>query len=141
MKNDLAANLQRIIKAKGLSNRAVSLAAGKSAQLVHDIIAGKAKPKIETVSALADALGVSVGELTGQGDHYAPDLTILAACFQWVIENLDQMKTLSSEQIVEELMKQYGRMVQEQVKDKREAVRITRFVFETLTDKSRIKKK
>ena len=140
MKNDLAANLQRIIKDKGLTNRGVSLATGKSAQLVPDIISGKSKaPTIETLEALARVLDVSVAELMGQEPQIAPDLNILAACFEWVLDNLDKMKTLSSAQIVEELMRQYGRMLSDQIKDKKEAVRITRYIFESMTDKNRSK--
>jgi hypothetical protein len=90
---------------------------------------------VQTLSAIAREIGVPVSEITGEAPGITPDLNILAACFKWVIDNLDRIKTLSSDQIVQELMRQYGVMLREQIKDPREAVRITHLVFEGLADK------
>jgi transcriptional regulator with XRE-family HTH domain len=132
----LAENLDRIIKERGLSLRSVSLATGKSPQLVNDIISGRSKsPSLDTVTALAKVLEVPVHHLTGEKPDIKPDLEILSSCLLWLLDNLDRFKNLKNEQIVNELMKHYGRMVNDQINDKAEAVRITKYVFEALQDK------
>ena len=132
----LAENLDRIIKEKGLSLRSVSLATGKSPQLVNDIIAGRSKsPSLDTVTTLAKVLEVPVHHLTGEQPDIQPDLEILSSCLLWLLDNLDKFKNLKNEQIVNELMKHYGRMLHEQMNDKAEAVRVTKYVFEALLDR------
>lgn len=136
--SDLATNLERIIKDKGLSYRSVSLATGKSPQLVNDIISGRSKsPALETVQSLAKVLEVPVHHLTGDEPSYQADLELLGSCLNWVLDNLDKLKNLRNDQIVNELMKHYGRLLNEQINDKDQAVKITKFVFEALLDKKK----
>ena len=133
--NILSRNLEKLIAQKGLSNRHVSLAAGKNQQLVADIIKGRTKsPSIETLAALAKALKVPINQLTGEKVSEKPDLEILGVCLLWVLQNIERLSNLPPERIVDELMRQYGRMLSDRMGDKMEAVRITRYLFENILD-------
>jgi transcriptional regulator with XRE-family HTH domain len=57
--------LKRIRERKGLSLRALGKASNTSHSFIADIEAGRSKPSIDTLMALAKALGVSLVELTG----------------------------------------------------------------------------
>lgn len=66
MDESLATRLARLIEARGLTARAVSLAAGLSATAVRDIVEGRSKrPLHTTIRALSEQLNVSTDYLTG----------------------------------------------------------------------------
>lgn len=142
----LIANIQRLMKEQNTDEWALSKAIkakhGTSVQLVPDIISGKSlNPQFRSIKLIAEELGVSTSELAGEIPGASGDLNILKACLNWVLQNFELLRTMSADQVTEELMKQYVRMVQEKVKDPREAVRITKFVFEALAEKPKAKKK
>jgi transcriptional regulator with XRE-family HTH domain len=60
--------LRSIRKAQGLTQRALAAAAGMPAQYVSDLERGRIRnPSLETLSRVANALGIGVGELIGRG--------------------------------------------------------------------------
>lgn len=59
----VGANIRRIRRERGLSQAALAERAGSSASYVSLIERGNANPRLETITALAAALGVSPVEL------------------------------------------------------------------------------
>jgi transcriptional regulator with XRE-family HTH domain len=60
----VAANVRRLRAVRGLSAGALAAASGVGKATLSRIEAGQANPTVETLYALADALGVSFGTLT-----------------------------------------------------------------------------
>lgn len=66
LRQNISANLQRIIAERGTNYRAVSEKAGLNHGACYDLIKGRARsPKIENVFKIAAALGVLPSELFG----------------------------------------------------------------------------
>lgn len=64
--SDIATNLQAIIEARGTNASALAKAAGLPHTAASDIIKGKSRnPTMRVLTRLADALGVTVTEITG----------------------------------------------------------------------------
>jgi transcriptional regulator with XRE-family HTH domain len=63
----VSANVRRLRAARGLSAGALAAASGVGKATLSRIEAGQANPTVETLYALADALGVSFGALTSEG--------------------------------------------------------------------------
>lgn len=64
---DFGRRFKALREAAGLSQQAVAQRAGVSLSVVFQIEQGKKKdPKLSTVAALADALGMTVGELADE---------------------------------------------------------------------------
>lgn len=63
--DNIGIRLKHIRERKGLSLRALGKASNTSHSFIADIEAGRSKPSIDTLMALARALGVSLVELTG----------------------------------------------------------------------------
>ncbi len=136
--NLLAKNIEKALKLKGLTAYQASLAAGKNKQFVADILAGRAKSTThENLTDLARALEVPVSQLTGAKPEYTPDLEIMFACFQWVLENFDRFRDVKTDAIIQELKIQYTHMLNERINDKREAINITSYIFESLLAKAK----
>jgi transcriptional regulator with XRE-family HTH domain len=72
----VAANVRRLRAARGLSAGALAAAGGVGKATLSRIEAGRANPTVETLYALADALGVSFGTLTSTG---APLVQVIRA--------------------------------------------------------------
>lgn len=66
--SDFGNNLRRLRKAKHLSMDALAEIAGTSKQVLSRYENGERVPKISMVKKLADALGVSIGELSGESE-------------------------------------------------------------------------
>ncbi len=133
----LSHSLTKLMKERNLTMRELSLKAGKGETFVRDIINGKSSsPTVASLSLLAKALGVPVGRLLGDSSTPTPNLEVMGACMLWVMQNTDALAFLSHEQIVEQLMRQYSRMLSDRINDKTEAVRITRYLFESIQDQN-----
>lgn len=133
----LSHNLTKLMRDQGLTMRELSLKAGKGETFVRDIINGKSSsPTVASLNLLAKALGVPTGRLLGDNSTPTPDLEIMGACMLWVLQNTHDLAFLSNEEIVQQLMRQYSRMLNDRINDKTEAVRITRYLFETLQDQA-----
>lgn len=65
------ANIARIIKVRGLKQGAVAERAGYTKQQLSDMLNGRRIIKLSDVMAIADALGVEVGELFAAGQDTA----------------------------------------------------------------------
>jgi transcriptional regulator with XRE-family HTH domain len=63
--NNFRANVNRIMKDRGLSLRAAAELAGMGYPFLHRIVSGKSNPSIDVADKLADALGVSLADLIG----------------------------------------------------------------------------
>ncbi|MCL6479739.1 MAG: helix-turn-helix domain-containing protein [Peptococcaceae bacterium] len=74
--NDIGARLKYFRKKKGLSLRALGRASNTSHSFIADIEAGRSKPSIDTLTALAKALGVSLADLTCDDPNEAAAKTI-----------------------------------------------------------------
>lgn len=136
----LAKNIEKALKQKGLTPYQASLAAGKNKQFVADILAGRAKSTThENLADLARALDVPVSQLTGGKPEYTLDLEIMFACFEWLWENFDRFRDIKKEVIFNELKIQYTHMLNERLNDKREAIKITSYLFESVLAKSKAK--
>ncbi|WP_279286287.1 helix-turn-helix domain-containing protein [Desulfofundulus sp. TPOSR] len=61
--------LKRLREKKGLSLRALGRAAHISHSFIKDIEAGRSKPSLDTLLALAQALGVSISDITGESEQ------------------------------------------------------------------------
>ena len=138
----LSHSLTKLMRDQGLTMRELSLKAGKGETFVRDIINGKSSsPTVASLTLLAKALGVTVPSLLGDKTATpSPDLEIMGACMLWVLQNGESLAFLSHEQIVEQLMRQYSRMLSDRINDKAEAVRITRYLFENMQDQKLLKK-
>lgn len=64
--SDFGANLRRLRKERKLSMDALAEKAGTSKQVLSRYENGERAPKISMVKKLADALGVSIAQLTGE---------------------------------------------------------------------------
>jgi transcriptional regulator with XRE-family HTH domain len=65
MVSDIGNRLKRLRKNKKFSLRALGKAAHVSHSFIADIEAGRSKPSLDTLMALARALGVSISDITG----------------------------------------------------------------------------
>lgn len=65
MVNDIGDRLKRLRENKRLSLRALGKAAHVSHSFIADIEAGRSKPSLDTLTALARVLGVSISDITG----------------------------------------------------------------------------
>jgi len=65
MTSDIGDRLKRLRESKRLSLRALGKAAHVSHSFIADIEAGRSKPSLDTLTALARALGVSISDITG----------------------------------------------------------------------------
>ena len=136
----LSDNIDKVLKEKGLTPYQVSLAAGKNKQFIADILAGRAKStSYENLVELARTLDVPLSHLTGEtsGDP-APDLDAMLACFGWVLENFDKLRDIDTTIMIDELKIQFTRMQKDNIRDKREAVRITSYLFDSLLAKAKL---
>lgn len=61
--NTIGANVLRIRKAAGLSQRALAVAAGIRRETLSDIETGKRGGKLETLRAIAESLGYRLADL------------------------------------------------------------------------------
>ncbi len=60
----VAANIERLLEEKGMTKSALREAAGLNQSAIHDILTGRSRsPRLETVVAIARALGVSPVDL------------------------------------------------------------------------------
>jgi transcriptional regulator with XRE-family HTH domain len=64
----LARTIRQLRRDRELSQEALASAAGMHPKHLSEIERGNKDPRASTVARLADALGVTVGELYGQGD-------------------------------------------------------------------------
>lgn len=137
----LSDNISKVLKEKGLTPYQLSLAAGKNKQFVADLLSGRAKSTShENLTYLARVLNVAVGQLTGEATESctAPDLDLMLACFQWVLEKRDYLCDLAPETVTQELRLQFTRMLQDNITDPAEAVRITSYLFDSLVAKAKL---
>jgi transcriptional regulator with XRE-family HTH domain len=64
----LSARLKELRQAAGMSQQALAVAAGLSVSMVSQLEQGnRSDPRISTIKALADALGVTLEEMTAGG--------------------------------------------------------------------------
>jgi transcriptional regulator with XRE-family HTH domain len=61
--NSLGSTLAEIRRERGMTQEALSLATGVHRNYVGGIERGERSPTVATIAALADALGISLGEL------------------------------------------------------------------------------
>lgn len=135
----LSDNINKAMKKKGLTPYQVSLAAGKNKQFVADLLNGRAKTTShENLLELARALDVPVSQLTGEPAGNAPDLDVMLACFQFVLENAERFRSIPAATVTQELKIQFTRMQQDNLQDPQEAVRITGYLFESLLAKEKL---
>ena len=66
--SSLARTIRQLRRDRELSQEALAAAAGMHPKHLSEIERGNKDPRASTVARLADALGVTVGELYGQGD-------------------------------------------------------------------------
>lgn len=66
MAKQIAANVRRLITARGWNQQQLAEKVGVSRSAISQIVTGKVDPAFSTVQAIADELGVSVGELAGE---------------------------------------------------------------------------
>lgn len=86
--SDFGNNLRRLRKAKHLSMDALAKIAGTSKQVLSRYENGERVPKISMVKKLADALGVSISELSGETEFPSDTITLtnLSAVERHLIE-------------------------------------------------------
>ena len=65
----LARAIRQLRRERELSQEALAAAAGMHPKHLSEIERGNKDPRATTVARLAEALGVTVGELYGQGDN------------------------------------------------------------------------
>ncbi len=74
----IAANLERLIKERGLSRRGLSLDAGLSETVVRDIVQKRiASPTYMTLVKLAKVLAVGVQDIVGDAHYAAPTVPVV----------------------------------------------------------------
>ncbi|MDO8213449.1 helix-turn-helix domain-containing protein [Conexibacter sp. CPCC 206217] len=66
--SSLARNIRHLRRERELSQEALAAAAGMHPKHLSEIERGNKDPRATTVARLADALGVTIGELYGEGD-------------------------------------------------------------------------
>jgi transcriptional regulator with XRE-family HTH domain len=66
--SSLARTIRQLRRERELSQEALAAAAGMHPKHLSEIERGNKDPRATTVANLAEALGVTVGELYGQGD-------------------------------------------------------------------------
>ena len=65
----IAENLKRLRKEKGLTQRALSTKSGIAEITIRNYEAGKYKPKMDNLLKIANALGTTVSEISGETLH------------------------------------------------------------------------
>jgi transcriptional regulator with XRE-family HTH domain len=66
MAKQIAANARRLLRERGWNQQQLAEKVGISRSAINQIMTGKVDPAFSTVQAMADELGVSVGELAGE---------------------------------------------------------------------------
>ncbi len=130
---DIGTRLKKTRKNNGLSLRELAKRAHISHSFIADIEAGRSKPSIDTLKALANALGVSLSELIDdsvvnhekQSDKKFKDVSIDNT------ENANQ----PSQKELEEIMKQEGIMfdgVPLDEEDKQDILEVLKIAWKTI---------
>lgn len=115
MVSDIGDRLKRLRESKGLSLRALGKAAHVSHSFIADIEAGRSKPSLDTLTALARALGVSMSDITGDIPSVAESRaryvyeTIAAHRSDDPMSELPEEARKSLEEFKEFILRKYGK--------------------------------